>query len=164
MICGCAGSSSPEFESPSAAVIWICTAVAQEIEQIGVDAGPMAGMVARFKVECEKFEWAYNLALAAGYSPKWLWDAVVVCGLQPVVAATVIEEARCPLEPPAPPRGKGHFLSSHHSCHSSGRSRSHAQPESAEIWQLHRQLQPEPLQSSDLVQLVLRLFWGSPNA
>ena len=104
MICGCAGSSSPEFEPPSAAVIWICTAVAHEIEQIGVDAGPMAGMASRFKLECEKFERAYNLALAAGYSPKWLWDAAVVCGLQPVVAATVIEEARCPPEPPAPPR------------------------------------------------------------
>ena len=85
-------------------MIWICTAVAQEIEQIGADAGPMAGMAARFKLECEKFERAYNLALAAGYSPKWLWDAAVVCGLQPVVAATVIEEARCPPEPPAPPR------------------------------------------------------------
>ena len=75
-----------------------------EIEQIDADAGPMAGMAARFKMECEKFEQAYNLALAAGYSPKWLWDAAVVCGLQPVVAATVIEEARCPPEPPAPPR------------------------------------------------------------
>ena len=44
-------------------MIWICTAVAQEIEQIGADAGPMAGMAARFKLECEKFERAYNLAL-----------------------------------------------------------------------------------------------------
>ena len=90
--------------------------MAQEIEQIGADAGvgvgvfantcagPIEGMAARFKLECEKFERAYNLALAAGYSPKWLWDAAVVCGLQPVVAATVIEEARCPPEPPAPPR------------------------------------------------------------
>ena len=96
-------------------MIWICTAVAHEIEQIDADAsvgvgvfantyaGPMEGMAARFKLECEKFELAYNLALAAGYSPKWLWDAAVVCGLQPVVAATVIEEARRPPEPPAPP-------------------------------------------------------------
>jgi hypothetical protein len=104
-----------EFESPSIAVIWICTAVAKEIEQIGVDAvaqeieqigadaGPIEGMAARVKLECEKFEVAYNLALVASYSPKWLWDAAVVCGLQPVVAATVIEEARCPPQPPAPP-------------------------------------------------------------